>query len=121
MPRAKAKQAARQIAVLPPLTTPDGRYLVVRDRLWRATNPTLSAKLRETLVKDLMDARRNIKNAKRKQDAKQLAANRLKVNKAKVSLGERGKPWWEDGAKDFNRYLVKNTPYAEWYSNLSGR
>ncbi|HLU77141.1 MAG TPA: hypothetical protein VKZ48_04445 [Burkholderiales bacterium] len=28
---------------------------------------------------------------------------------------ERGPPWWQDGAPDFNRHLVKNTPYAAWY------
>jgi hypothetical protein len=35
-------------------------------------------------------------------------------------LGERGPPWWDDGARDYNRYLVKNTPYAAWYVGLQG-
>ena len=48
-------------------------------------------------------------------DQERLAAARASVNAAKIALGERGPPWWTDGAKDFNRYLVKNTPYAEWY------
>ena len=26
-------------------------------------------------------------------------------------------PWWNDGAADLNRRLIKNTPYAEWWSN----
>lgn len=30
----------------------------------------------------------------------------------------RGPVWWTDGAQDFNRHLVKNTPYAEWYESL---
>jgi hypothetical protein len=25
-----------------------------------------------------------------------------------------------DGAKDFNRHLVKNSPYAEWHQNAEG-
>ena len=38
-------------------TTPDGRYFVVRGRLWRCSNPGLPAELRATLVADLMGAR----------------------------------------------------------------
>lgn len=34
----------------------------------------------------------------------------------KRQLGERGPLWWEDGAPDFNRYLARNTPYADWYA-----
>lgn len=37
------------------------------------------------------------------------------VNAAKIALGERGPVWWEDGARDFNRHLVKNTPYRDRY------
>ena len=39
-------------------------------------------------------------------------AARAKVHAAKVALGERGPVWWDDGAPDYNRHLVKNTPYA---------
>jgi hypothetical protein len=38
------------------------------------------------------------------------------VDDAKRALGERGAVWWDDGAPDFNRDAVKNTPYAGWYS-----
>ena len=34
------------------------------------------------------------------------------------ALGERGPVWWSDGAPDFNRRMVKNTPYAGWYAEL---
>jgi hypothetical protein len=37
---------------------------------------------------------------------------------AKVALGERGPVWWTDGSPDFNRRLVINSPYAEWFSSL---
>lgn len=103
---------------LKPISTPDGRYLIVRGRLWRSTNPGLPEPVRAALVSDLMDARREVKAATRKQDVARLAAARVAVNAAKTLLGERGPVWWADGAKDFNRYLVKNTPYAQWYAGL---
>ena len=40
------------------------------------------------------------------------------ADKAKRALGERGPVWWTDGAADFNRHKVKNTPYAEWFAAL---
>ena len=100
------------------LITPDGRYIVVRGRLWRAANPNLSAELYSSLVNDLMDARREVKAAGRARDTPRLAEARTAVNAAKVALGERGRAWWTDGAKDFNRCLIKNTPYADWYSGI---
>ena len=36
--------------------TPDGRYFVVRGKLWRLANPGLSAALRSALVRELMAA-----------------------------------------------------------------
>ena len=101
-----------------PLVTPDGRYLVVRGRLWRASNPNLSVEHRAALVHDLMDARREVKEALRTKDIDCLARARHAVNTAKVALGERGPVWWSDGAKDFNRHLVKNSPYADWYQGI---
>lgn len=92
--------------------TPDGRYMVVRGRLWRIADPHLSPEEREALVSKLMAARRQVKAALAVNDTNALAAARSSVNSAKVSLGERGPVWWDDGAKDFNRYLVKNTPRA---------
>ena len=96
--------------------TPDGRYFVVRGRLWRRSNPALDEETRERLVKALMSARRAVRDAKG--DAAALALARLRVDDAKVSLGERGPVWWNDGAPDFNRHLVKNTPYAVWAEDL---
>ena len=29
--------------------------------------------------------------------------------------GERGPVWWTDGEPDWNRHLVKNSPYAGWF------
>lgn len=90
--------------------TPDGRYFVVRGRLWRMSNPALSDEARERLVRNLMAARRAVRV--KEPDA------RARVDAAKRALGERGPIWWDDGAKDWNRYLAKNTPYADWYAAL---
>lgn len=99
-------------------TTPDGRYFVVRGRLWRTSNPALPAQLRQELVDRLMRARRQVGAAKRAGDADAERAARLDVDAAKRGLGERGPVWWSDGAPDYNRRMVANTPYAQWYAAL---
>jgi hypothetical protein len=84
--------------------TPDGRYFVVRGRLWRLSNPALDDDRRQTLVRELMEARR--------------LRDRARVDAAKRALGERGPVWWNDGAPDWNRHLARNTPYAGWFAAL---
>jgi len=96
----------------PPRRTPDGRYLVVNERLWRTADPRLPPEQREALVRELMAARRAVRAAI---DATALRAARARVHAAKVALGERGTVWWQDGAPDLNRRLVKNTPYSDWF------
>lgn len=102
--------------------TSDGRYLVVRGRLWRKSNPALPPEHRDALVRKLMDARRSLRGERSPEER---AAAREAVDAAKTALGERGPVWWTDGAPDYNRKLVKNTPYAAWYeairSALSGQ
>lgn len=80
--------------------------------MWRASNPALPEAERQRLVDRLMDARRAVAAAKRAQDAAAESAARAQVDAAKFALGERGPVWWDDGAPDYNRHLVKNTPYA---------
>ena len=92
--------------------------MVVRGRLWRVANPHLPAHEREALVAALMNSRREVKAALAAGDEKRLTAARKSVNAVKISLCERGPVWWQDGTKDFNRYLIKNTPYQEWYEQL---
>ena len=65
-----------------------------------------------------MQARRAVAAARRAADAVALARARRAVDDAKIALGERGPPWWDDGAPDWNRHLVTNTPYADWYATL---
>lgn len=70
-----------------PQRTADGRYLVIDGRRWRASDPHIPDKLRQELVSELMSARREVR---RDPDAA-----RPRVQDAKVALGERGCPWWE--------------------------
>lgn len=100
--------------------TPDGRYFVVRGRLWRRSNPGLSSDRSENLVGELMNARRAVKDAKSAGEAAALAEARMRVDAAKVALGERGPVWWNDGAPDLNRRMASTTVYADWYEHCAG-
>ena len=102
----------------PYLITPDRRYSVVRGRLWRVVNPALPEEERVQLVADLMRARREVGAALRSKDANADRLARQAVDASKRGLGERGPPWWSDGAPDYNRRMVRNTPYAGWYAAL---
>ena len=101
--------------------TPDGRYIVVRGRLWRAANPGLTREERQHLVDRLMDARRAVAAARRSGEAAARRQARAQVNAAKLALGERGPVWWTDGTPDLNRRLVRNTPYANWFAERTGK
>ncbi|WP_338026436.1 hypothetical protein [Croceicoccus hydrothermalis] len=72
-----------------PLVTPDGRYVVVRGRLWRRSDPRLSDAQRQELVDRLMNARRAVGRALRC-DGGNLSDARAQVDAAKTALGERG-------------------------------
>src|SRR3546814_18410136 len=67
--------------------TPDGHYLIIDGRRWRASDPGIPDTLRQELVDELMSARRAVRT--------QGAAARTRVDDAKVALGERGRAWWE--------------------------
>jgi hypothetical protein len=95
--------------------TPDGRYFVAKNRLWRRTDPALGEAEREAAVGDLMRARRLVRDAA--DDGERRAARAL-VDEAKRRLGERGPVWWHDGAPDLNRHAPHNTPYAAWFAAL---
>ncbi|WP_168583065.1 DUF3253 domain-containing protein [Gephyromycinifex aptenodytis] len=70
-----------------PPRTPDGRYIIVGGRRWRASDPSIPENLRAELVAELMRARRLVRT--RGDEVRPF------VNDAKVALGERGDPWWE--------------------------
>jgi hypothetical protein len=100
------------------LHTPDGRYLIVRGRLRRASNPTLPAAERERLTRLLQEARRDVARAKKRSDPELRLTARARVDDARTALGERGPLWWNDGTPDYNRRLIHNTPYADWFAAL---
>ncbi len=115
--RINAPAAAGYIAgMTSELMTPDGRYLVIQGRLWRAPNPSLPVQAKVRHMRDLLNARRALKSAKASADEASIAAARKRVAQAQVGLGERGPVWWRDGAADFNRVLAKNSPYADWFA-----
>src|SRR4051794_28441055 len=99
--------------------TPDGRYFVVRGRLWRCSNPRLDPDRRAALVQALMAARRAKGQAMRQGDPVAREAARAGIDAAKQALGERGPVWWDDGAPDYTRRLARNSPYADWFAGLS--
>jgi hypothetical protein len=87
--------------------TPDGRYFVVRGRLWRMADPGLDDAERAGLVHRLMAARLAVRDAKRNADLKAEVAAHKAVDQIKRALGERGPVWWDDGSPDLNRRLVR--------------
>lgn len=78
--------------------TPDGRFIVVGGRRWRASDPAIPEALRSELVAELMAARREVGAAAG--EGPRTAAARARVQDAKVALGERGEPWWEPPSDD---------------------
>ena len=92
---------------------------MVRGRLWRCSNPALEPSVREALTHALMAARRAKQVALRAGDSAAREAARLRVDAAKIALGERGPVWWMDGAPDFNRRMARTTPYAAWFESVA--
>jgi len=77
----------------PPPKTEDGHFIVVSGRRWRATDPDIPEDVAAVLRKALMAARRDVGRALRA--GEDPASARARVQVAKVALGERGTPWWE--------------------------
>ena len=75
-----------------PERTPDGRYVVIAGRRWRATDPLIPEDRRDELTRLLLAWRREVGRTKGTADER---AARDGVQAAKVALGERGAPWWE--------------------------
>ncbi|KQW47261.1 hypothetical protein ASC77_12300 [Nocardioides sp. Root1257] len=76
----------------PPEVTPDGRFIVVDGRRWRATDPAIPEERRAELTRVLMAWRRDVRRTRGTDDEPR---SRAGVQAAKVALGERGTPWWE--------------------------
>ncbi|MGW8327685.1 hypothetical protein ACWGLE_07275 [Streptomyces sp. NPDC055897] len=83
--------------------TPDGHFVVIDGRRWRATDPMLPEDIASRLRKHLMAARRAVRSALADGDDAAVRAARERVQRAKVALGERGTPWWEQSASQRRR------------------
>jgi uncharacterized protein len=79
-------------------TTEDGHFVVIEGRRWRATDPAIPDEVAAELRRALMAARRDVGSALRAR--RDPAAARARVQAAKVALGERGTPWWEQSAEE---------------------
>ncbi|MEV0026348.1 hypothetical protein AB0H45_29815 [Streptomyces atroolivaceus] len=86
-----------------PERTPDGRYIVVHGRRWRATDPEIPEDVAAGLRRHLMAARRAVGVSRRKGDTAAEGLARRRVHRAKVALGERGTPWWEQSLSERRR------------------
>lgn len=78
----------------------EARWVTIDGRRWRASDPSIPPKLRQELVDALMAGRRAVAAAKRSGNATELTVARAEVHAAKVALGERGEPWWEEPSDD---------------------
>ena len=88
---------------------PDPRYIVVDGRRWRVTDPSIPPGLRSQLVGELMAARRDVGAAVRSGDAGAEHQARRRVQNAKLALGERGEPWWEEPTVEGRRRRIAAT------------
>ncbi|MDF6023017.1 hypothetical protein [Streptomyces sp. JH34] len=86
-----------------PERTPDGRYIVVKGRKWRATDPEIPEEVAALLRRHLMAARRAVAASRRREDTAAEKRARSRVHAAKVALGERGTPWWEESLTERRR------------------
>nr|WP_296774254.1 hypothetical protein [Rhodococcus sp. (in: high G+C Gram-positive bacteria)] len=77
-----------------PEVTDDGHHIVVDGRKWRATDPDIPEARGAELRSILMAWRREV----RATDGSSRA--RDGVQAAKVALGERGTPWWDQTADE---------------------
>lgn len=75
-----------------PEKTPDGHFVVIKGRKWRATDPLVPDDVGARLRQHLMSARRAVRSATSAGDASAERAARARVQRAKVALGERGTP-----------------------------
>jgi hypothetical protein len=66
-------------------------HRLIKGRRWRVSDPRIPEDLRQTLVNELMAARRAVRDAEGDDDER---AARARVQDAKVALGERGVCWW---------------------------
>ena len=93
-----------------PEHTPDGHHVVIDGRRWRATDPAIPEERRSELQRALMAWRRDVR---RTRGTEEEATSRAGVQAAKVALGERGTPWWEQGDDERRARWETDVPVPE--------
>jgi hypothetical protein len=88
--------------------TPDRRYFVVRGRLWRLSNPRLDPEIHAGLVRELMAARRVVRDAT---DPQERIAARLKVDATKKACESRLCP--EPKGRPVRSFPAKGTSWTQ--------
>jgi len=71
------------------------RWLVIKGRRWRRTDPALPSELEAALKSHLGRGRSGVGAGKKSGDEERVTASRHRVGLAKTGLGERGPYWWE--------------------------
>ena len=95
--------ADRRLTAYP--TAPDGRYFIVRGRLWRTSDPALPADRRAALVKALMAARRAMGQARK-------AGDRPASAEAKAAVDAPSARW--ANAAPFGGPMARRTGTGTW-------
>ena len=93
--------------------TPDGHYVVIKGRRWRATDPLIPDEVGASLRSELMAARRAVGAALRADDDDAERRARARVQAAKVALGERGTPWWDQSEDERRARWERGLPRSE--------
>lgn len=93
--------------------TPDGHFVVINGRRWRATDPLIPDDVSASLRSQLMSARRAVGAALRAEDDDAERRARDRVQAAKVALGERGTPWWEQSEDERRARWERGLPQDE--------
>lgn len=71
------------------------RWLVIKGRRWRRTDPALPEELVAALKSHLGRGRSGVGAGKKTDDQERVTSSRRRVGLAKTGLGERGPYWWE--------------------------
>jgi len=82
-------------------------WLDVDGRRYRATDPAIPSGFREEIFAELLRARRAIQILKPTRDHALIGHNRRQAYAAKVALGERGEPWWDEPTIEGRRARVE--------------
>ncbi|MFD3532642.1 hypothetical protein [Streptomyces sp. NPDC058661] len=89
--------------------------MIINGRRWRATDPDVPEDAAARLRSHLRAARRAVATARRAQDTAAERAARARVHAAKVALGERGTPWWDQQETE------RRARWSEGLAALDGR